>query len=106
MRICLKAITSILSAGAAGDAIAFDIGVDAEPVASFNTAPASFFDVFVELGIDGGPFGAAVAGPNLGSVTFATQSATVPEPSTLSLLFGTLGFTLLVALFQARRRRT
>jgi hypothetical protein len=100
------AITSILSAGAAGDAIAFDIGLDAEPVASFTSASASFFDVFVELGIDGGPSGSAVAGPNLGSVTFATQSVTVPEPSTFSLLFVPLGFALLRMLVQARRRHT
>jgi hypothetical protein len=81
------AITSILSADSAGVAIAFDIGLDAEPVASFTSAPSSFFDVFVELGIDGGTFGAATMGPNLGSVSFASQATVpVPEPGVLWLM--------------------
>ncbi len=89
------AITSILDAGSAGVAIAFDIGVDAEPVASFTSPPSSFFDVFVELGIDGGTFGSATMGPNLGSVSFATQ-ATVPEPGVAWLTLTSLLSLLLI----------
>ena len=88
-------ITSILDAGSAGNAIAFDIGLDAEPVASFSAAPSSFFDVFVELGIDGGTFGSATMGPNLGSISFATQ-ATVPEPGVIWLTLMSLLSLLLM----------
>jgi hypothetical protein len=94
-------ITSLLDAGADGTAIAFDIGDIIEPVASFSTAPTSFFDVFVELGIDGGLSGSAMAGPNLGSITFAPASpGTAPEPGTVPLL---LASALAVVLLRHRR---
>lgn len=93
-------ITGLLSAGAAGDAIAFDIGIDAQPSASFVAAPASFFDVFVELGIDGGTGGQAAIGPTLATVRFAPAVQQVPEPASLSV--AALGLLALVA---GRRRR-
>jgi hypothetical protein len=94
-------ITSILDAGADGIAIAIDTGGIIDPVASFSTAPTSFFDVFVELGIDGGESGLAMAGPNLGSITFAPATpGTAPEPGTVSLLLLSL---LAVVLLRHRR---
>lgn len=75
--------TALLDAGAFGNAIAFDIGDGSpEPVATFGTF-SSFFDIFVELGIDGGTAGSATLGPNLGSVTFGRVA--VPEPPALLL---------------------
>jgi hypothetical protein len=44
-------------------------------------APASFFDVFVDLVIDGGPTGNASLGPALGGI----GTAVVPEPPVLVL---------------------
>ena len=99
------AITSILDAGLAGNAIAFDIGVDAEPAASFSSPPSSFFDVFVELGIDGGTGGLAMMGPDLGSVRFASE-AVVPEPGLISLLLMSLLSVLLLNGLPAARRFT
>ena len=88
------AITAILDAGTLGNAIAFDIGVDAAQSAAFSTPPSGFFDVFVELGIDGGLSGSASAGSHLASVSFATQP--IPEPDTALLLgIGLLGIVLL-----------
>jgi hypothetical protein len=84
-------ITAILDAGTAGNAIAFDTGDIAEPLASFTGSAFGFFDVFYELGVDGGLSGQAIAGPNLGSVTFAV----VPEPGTLPLMLGLLSLLLL-----------
>jgi hypothetical protein len=93
-------ITSLLDAGADGTAIAFDIGDIIEPVASFSTAPTGFYDVFFELGIDGGVSGSALAGPNLGSISFTTASGTAPEPGTVSLLLASV-----LALVLLRHRR-
>jgi hypothetical protein len=75
--------TALLDAGAFGNAIAFDIGDGSpQPVASFGTF-SSFFDVFYELGIDGGIEGSASLGPGLGSVSFGRVA--VPEPPALLL---------------------
>jgi hypothetical protein len=94
-------ITSLLDAGADGSAIAIDIGVDIEPLASFSAAPTSFFDVFFELGIDGGLGGSAIAGPDLGSINFTTATpGTAPEPGTILLL---LASVLAVVLLRHRR---
>jgi len=84
------ALTAILDAGAAGNAIAFDVATDAAPSASFISASSSFFDVFVELGIDGGVTGAASAGPQLASIQFAA----VPEPSIVLFSLIALGVGL------------
>jgi hypothetical protein len=64
------------------------------PPASFTTP--SFFDVFTELVIDGGPAGTAVL---RGTVTNEFQTESVPEPATLVLL----GCALAAA---SRRRRS
>jgi PEP-CTERM motif len=58
-------------------------------------APASFFDVFVELAVDGGVAGSA-------SLDGAVRSTFVPEPSLL-LVFGS---GLAAALARRRRRRS
>jgi hypothetical protein len=91
------ALTAILDAGAAGTAIAFDIGVDAQPAASFASTAASAYDLFFELGIDGGSAGSASAGPQLAALSFAIA---IPEPRS-ALLLG-LG---LLALAANRRRQ-
>lgn len=94
-------ITSVLDADSAGNAIAIDNGVLIDPVASFSAAPTNFFDVFFELGIDGGVSGSAVAGPNLGSITFAAATpGAAPEPGSIPLLLSSL-----LALWLLRRRR-
>ena len=86
------AITALLDAGAFGNALAFDVGAIADPLASFNGGPSGFFDVFVELAIDGGLDGSAILGPNLGTITFHTFQ--VPEPPTLLLMaLALLGFS-------------
>jgi hypothetical protein len=76
--------TAVLDAGAFGTAIAFDVG-DGLPelVASFDGF-STFFDVFVEFGIDAGIGGTASLGPDLGSVTFDVPVG-VPEPPALLL---------------------
>ena len=54
-----------------------------------------------ELGIDGGVSGSAMAGPNLGSITFAPATpGTAPEPGTVALLLSSL---LAVVLLRHRR---
>jgi hypothetical protein len=95
-------ITSVLlDAGADGTAIAIHIGDIIEPLDSFSTAPTGFYDVFFELGIDGGESGSAMAGPNLGSITFAPATpGAAPEPGTVSLL---LASVLAVVLLRHRR---
>lgn len=84
-------ITALLDAGAAGNAIAIAAdGIAPEP-ARFTTAPSSFFDVFVEIGVDAGPGGHAAIGPRLAEFAFAP----IPEPPALGLmLLGLAGLGL------------
>jgi hypothetical protein len=76
--------------------IVFQDGLGGDLDVQMGFAPASFFDVFTELAIDGGVAG--TAGLN-GFVRNEFSTRGVPEPATI-LLFG----SALVAL--ARRRRT
>jgi len=75
--------------GLPGAAIAFAIGVDSLLSSRLDFPPTSFFDVFVDISIDGGLNGSA-------SLDSASVSATTPEPATLLLTalalvcFGTL----------------
>jgi hypothetical protein len=80
----------------AGPLIVFEIGDDRELVADVTFGPASFFDVFFELAIDGGIGGSA--GVDGGVSTEFTRAAAVPEPSSLLLLGA-------AALAVARRHR-
>jgi len=66
--------------GASGSAIAFQIAGDSQLSDSTTFAFSSFFDVFVDLTIDGGLAGTA----SLPSATVAV--AAVPEPATLWLI--------------------
>jgi hypothetical protein len=77
--------------------VVFDNGFDAELTASSTFAPLSFFDIFTEITIDGGPESQA----HLGRVTdrFTAEPGPVPEPMTALLLASGL------AGLAARRRR-
>jgi hypothetical protein len=71
----------------AGPLIVIDIGIDQELAAEMAFGPASFFDVFTEIAIDGGSAGVA----RLGTISNEfTTAATVPEPSSLLLVGGAL----------------
>jgi len=65
--------------------VVFKIESDSLIADSIKSSPASFFDVFVDLAIDGGLSGTA----SLQSSTVGIAS--VPEPSTILLLAGGLG---------------
>jgi hypothetical protein len=63
--------------------IVFDVGSDASPSDSTSIVASSFFDVFVDIVIDGGPTGDSTLGPTLGEFrTAVSASSSVPEPST------------------------
>jgi hypothetical protein len=89
-------VTPLGCSGVAGSAIAFATGLpDAQLAASVGFPVSSFFDVFVDLTVDGGLNGTAV-------LDSAAVSVTTPEPSTLILMaaaFGCLG------IFKSRRGR-
>ena len=87
-----------------GDAIAFALDGLVDTPASFISPPSSFFDVFVEIGIDGGTVGSASMGPGLATVSFATVQA-VPEPATLLLLALALLALALFSMAPATPRR-
>jgi len=56
-------------------------------------APASFFDVFIDLIVDGGPdffTGQATLGPTLGEFRLTQVGAAVPEPASWMLLLSAL----------------
>lgn len=78
--------------------IAFAIDGLSDPVQPQTFPVSSFFDVFVELSVDGGPSGSAALGAF--SLTFAGARA-VPEPAGLGL--AALGLVALAA--WTRRRR-
>ena len=86
--------TALLDADVFGNAIAFDIGDGiSDRMASFGGGPSGFFDIFVEIAIDGGIAGRAMLGPTLGRFSFA-----VPEPPALLL------WALALFLMQRRTR--
>ena len=76
-----------------GSLLALKIAFDSVPFDSARFLSGSFFDVFVDLAIDGGPSGQAT----LGSATFGVTA--VPEPATLALAAAAL-----TALALRRRR--
>ena len=63
--------------------IVFDIGIDAELFASAALPPASFFDIFTEITLDGGLSG--FAGQDV-RVTELFDPQRIPEPAALGLL--------------------
>jgi hypothetical protein len=68
----------------AGPLIVFEIGFDQELAAELFFSPVSFFDVFTEIGIDGG-LGGSASIDGVVSNEF-TRAVAVPEPSALLLL--------------------
>lgn len=95
------AVTAIAFDGATPLATVFDIGIDSDHSEPLVLPVSSFFDIFVEITIDGGPSnagGSARLGPNLGRITFGRDGgSTVPEPGTFALV-------VLALLALARRR--
>lgn len=86
------AITAIAFDGPTALATVYDIGVVADASEPLALPVASFFDVFVEIVIDGGPRGpsgdggSALLGPSLGRITFESNgTGAVPEPGTAAL---------------------
>ena len=87
---CLDGTFSSPSSGCSGvlvTQIVFAIEGDSELQAAATFAAASFFDVFVDLVIDGGTNGSAQLGPQLSEVRVAGNGSTaVPEPPTIASL--------------------
>jgi len=82
--------------GTPGTAIAFAIETDAQLSSGLSFAPTSFFDVFVDITIDGGLSGSAF-------LDSAAVTQTTPEPATLLLVGLTLGILGTVKLRRPRR---
>jgi len=82
--------------GSPGTAVAFAIATDAQLSSGLNFAPTSFFDVFVDITIDGGLSGSAF-------LDSAAVTNTTPEPTTLLLVGLTLGILGTVKLRRPRR---
>ena len=82
--------------GTPGTAIAFATSFDSSLKDSVFFAPSSFFDVFVDLAIDGGLGGFA-------SLDSAEVTIVTPEPSTV-LLFAAGLFTFYISRMRPRRR--
>jgi hypothetical protein len=78
-------ITGVLDAGAGGAIALIADGIEDNP-ASFSSPISSIFDVFVEIGIDGGTGGFASLGPQLASLRFDAVASRVPEPPAIWLL--------------------
>lgn len=93
------AITGLLDAGTAGNAIALVIDGFSAATESFTSTTSPLYSAFFELGIDGGTFGTASLGPQLATLSFSTVAAPVPEPSTAALSL--IGF---IGVAAARRR--
>jgi PEP-CTERM motif len=89
-------IEPIGCSGTPGTAIAFATAFDASLRESLSFAPTSFFDVFVDLTVDGGLAGFA-------SLDTAAVTIPTPEPSTM-LLFTAGLFTLCLSRVRPRRR--
>jgi hypothetical protein len=99
---CLGGSFASPSAGCGGTPLAplsvFDIGVLSETGAdAVFGAPLSFFDVYVDVVIDGGLAGTATLGPELGQI----RAALVPEPS--AAWFVAAGLILLLCSRRFRR---
>ena len=84
--------------------IVFDAGFAASASDSTPIGPSSFFDVFVDLVIDGGPAGDSTLGPTLGEFRTAVSASTVPEPSTWCLVAVVLAAAVTYARRSAQRR--
>lgn len=67
---------------------AADFGSSTSDTANFS--PASFFDIFVDLTVDGGTFGSAHL--DSATVQVSAQPAPVPEPASALLLLTTFGW--------------
>ena len=83
--------TGLCGSGTPLDQIVFAIEGDSDLEETATFAPASFFDVFIDLVVDGGLSGRAELGPQLGEFRLASNATTIPEPATVALL----GFALL-----------
>lgn len=69
-----------------GPLIVFDVGTLADLTeTSPDFASTSFFDVFTEIAVDGGPFGSASLGTVTNEFEFAPTQV-IPEPTSLLLL--------------------
>ena len=100
---CLEGSFSSPSIGCSGTpltSIVYATEVIGQPLNQLSEtktfAPASFFDVFVDLVVDSGPTGSATLGPTLGEI----RVAFVPEPPSLALTAFAL---VLLAYFRHRK---
>lgn len=83
--------------------IVFADSLDSELQQTANFAVASFFDVFIDLVVDGGLEGTAELGTQLGEFRSNADAASVPEPATLALLG--LALLAMVTFHRHRLRR-
>ncbi|MEO5742251.1 MAG: PEP-CTERM sorting domain-containing protein, partial [Vicinamibacterales bacterium] len=93
--------STVCAGNTVGPLIVFDIGLDSDLLESaFLSSPASFFDVFTEIAIDGGLDGQAALGIVTNEFDFTPTQTVIPEPATLLLLSSGLA-----GAFVRRRRR-
>jgi PEP-CTERM motif-containing protein len=69
-----------------GSLAVFDIGIDQQLAATASFLPMSFFDVFTEIGVDGGLEGSASLKGSVANRFELAQPNAIPEPATLLLL--------------------